>query len=348
MLLACAGAPEPSAAALPPLRLDPLPPLLRPADARLLEDARFRTALSRWQEGDPVAAAVQLELLEHALPAHAELQCVHAWALLAMGDPAGAIRSAQDLASLAAAPGAPLQARARAAGQAAYVLGMALAAQQRWREADPWLQAALQSGAEDAAVLGAAAQAALAAGDGARALECARALDLRAPGPATERLLAGSLLAAGRPADAEQQYRHLLQQAPDDPELRESAGLAAFAAGAYARAAQDFAAAAARQPMSARHRFQQGCALDWGGEPSAAETAYRAALELDPGCLDAAENLATLLAERQRLPEALQVLREQLRQPLGAAEVQRLAARQRALEAGGGPLPARNPPRPLP
>ncbi|TAH37042.1 MAG: tetratricopeptide repeat protein [Planctomycetota bacterium] len=348
---ACNAAPRPDARASPPAQLDDLPPLLRPQDPELLSSPGLARAMTLLRS-DAGGAAMALEQLQQQFPGHAELASVHAWVLLVMGDAAAAERTAEDLWRLAGSPGVPLQAAGRAPEQASYVLGLALARRERWDEADPWLQRALRAAPGDPALLEAAVRSAFARGDGLAALEPLEGLRLLRPDdPELDRWLARAQLLAGRFSDAEAQYRRLLAREPGSAELWEGAGLAAFRSGTagegdagYRRAAECFAAAAEHEPMNARLRFNRGCALDWARDLEAAERAYREALELHPGYLEAAENLAALLQAQERVPEAVSVLRELLRQPLTAGELSRLSARISALEAvAGTPLGRRLP-----
>ena len=158
--------------------------------------------------------------------------------------------------------------------------------------------------------------------------------------------LARALGDAGRHAEALAIYRQAVAHWTDDPQLFHDLAVAARAAGASAEAlrAEDaalvldpelalahngrglllieagridearaaFERAASIDTTGAPYRVNAGNAARAAGDPAAAERAYRAALGLDAGAIDALNGLAVLLVQRQQAREAVPLLRRAL------------------------------------
>ncbi len=164
--------------------------------------------------------------------------------------------------------------------------------------------------------------------------------------PVMQTTLARALGDAGRHAEALAIYRQAVAHWTDDPQLFHDLAVAARAAGASAEAlrAEDaalvldpelalahngrglllieagridearaaFDRAASIDTTSAPYRVNAGNAARAAGDPAAAERAYRAALGLDAGAIDALNGLAVLLVQRQQAREAVPLLRRAL------------------------------------
>lgn len=328
--------PEPLApTAAPDPRLEALVLSLPRAVQPGVETSRWPTlqpALLAFDELRYLDAAILLEDLRRRYPDTPELTALHGYALLEAGE----LRGAERLAWTGMETGG------LADDTVAYLLACSLAGQERYRDALPWFRAAVE-GEDDPALLEAAARCALEAGQGAFAVEC---LDRRAqkvaPDAATQRLRARALGLAGDLPGARKAYQGLLAVASDDPTLWSEAGLIDFQGaleGAegfrFEEAARCFREAGDRDPQNARYHYNRGCALDWAEESAEAESAYLRAVELDPGHLQAAENLADLLLRQGRPDDAGRVLRQLLRQPLTAEERRQVEGRLQELRAQG-------------
>ncbi|RMH04874.1 MAG: hypothetical protein D6702_01985 [Planctomycetota bacterium] len=339
---ACAGAPEQQAAtnevgaeAVPAADETPpepaplpgsefLPAPLRPDDPSLAPSAAVRGALTMLAEGEPRPAAVALEAERRARGGNEQLAALQGWALTLAGEAGDAVRLLRPLAE-------------DGGRQVRYALARALFAAGDRAAAHRWF-----AGCRDSAGAGAAAdflpwsaEAALAAGEAEAALRQLEPLLLEGPlEPRLALVRARALARLDRTAEALTCYEELLQ-GPEalEPARWNEAGMVAFraalaggAAEDFARARRFFAEAARLDPQEARFRFNLACACDWGGDPERAEAAYRRALELRPGYLEAYENLVLLLRAQGRGRDARRLQEEMLRQPLTPLELDRVYA----------------------
>jgi Flp pilus assembly protein TadD/mono/diheme cytochrome c family protein len=164
------------------------------------------------------------------------------------------------------------------------------------------------------------------------------------PGDTSTGLLLGTMYSrAGRPADAERQYRRVLelnpsdwlarydlgalQQArnrldeakesylsaeranPDAAEVQHALGTVEFARGRLAASIVRYERALAIWPQYADAHVSLATSMAKSGHAAQAIAGYRRALAIDPDHLHALNNLAILLASTDRLAEALPLLR---------------------------------------
>ncbi|MBM3555679.1 MAG: tetratricopeptide repeat protein, partial [Alphaproteobacteria bacterium] len=94
---------------------------------------------------------------------------------------------------------------------------------------------------------------------------------------------------------------------------RDEKARALLHAGRPAEAAAEWRALAAALPASAELRYRLGVALRAAGDAPGAIEAYRAALGLDAGHADAANNLGNLLSGVGRFGEAIRALESAVR-----------------------------------
>lgn len=92
------------------------------------------------------------------------------------------------------------------------------------------------------------------------------------------------LLPLQRPREALEAARRGLACTPRDALTFDTLGVALTRAGAQDEAVAPFRAACERAPKVADYRYNLGAALQFNGDFPGAEAAYRAALEIDPGC----------------------------------------------------------------
>lgn len=121
---------------------------------------------------------------------------------------------------------------------------------------------------------------------------------------------------AGHLAKAEAAYRHILGIAPDHADALHLLGLLAFQQGRAPEALELVDRAIGRNRRIARYHNTRGLALNAGNRLMEAAQAFRDALKLDPGHVDALLNLGGLLRRQG--------------DPAGAAELFQRALRQRA------------------
>lgn len=110
---------------------------------------------------------------------------------------------------------------------------------------------------------------------------------------------------AGRLAEAEAHYRHILQVDPRQPDALHLLGVLVFQRGDGTRAAELIGRAIAVLPGSAEMHFNLGVVLAGLGRPAEAAASYRRALALQPAHAGAHLNLGTLLRDDGRFEEAL-------------------------------------------
>jgi tetratricopeptide (TPR) repeat protein len=136
------------------------------------------------------------------------------------------------------------------------------------------------------------------------AVAAMRALALGDEAPATRLVLARSLRELGRPSAAAQSYAEALERSPAaEPGLlveiarfAATDGAAALERRTLERVGALLDAADARHPRIARVAFARGLLAEARGDAVAALSAYRAAVERDPRCIEAWSNIALVAA----------------------------------------------------
>ncbi len=342
----------PAPAALPAVEVPGVPEALWPADRRLLTAGTWPAIREAFALHRPRQAATLLEQTGRELRDSLEAAALQGWALILLETQRDALRLCEDrlaevelrLGSSALAPAARAvleDGRARLL----YVRAHALYEDGRRAEAWPVLRELAGRYPKDLLVLERGARAAVEAGDGAGAVLLLDRRHLLRPLDLELRLLRIEGLAlAGRHGVAVQAMDRLLVEQPDDPALWFRAGRLALEAARAGEEGLDYEGAAALleqaallDPQSAGIQHLLGVARAAAGDASAAEEAWRRALELEPDHLEAAESLFLLLQRNGRGPEALQLTGWLLRQPLAPEEVERVEAWRRSLggaEAG--------------
>jgi len=139
-----------------------------------------------------------------------------------------------------------------------------------------------------------------------RAIECYRtALDLLPDHAANHLNLGMALAVAGRYDEAEPLFRQALEMEPHNDLARRNLARLMFDTKRYAEAAVAFEALLDARPDDAEARFLLGRARELLNETAAALEAYNAALEVDPDHEATLEALAMLLAQEDRIDDAL-------------------------------------------
>ena len=110
---------------------------------------------------------------------------------------------------------------------------------------------------------------------------------------------------AGDLAGAQKLYRRILKAEPNNPQVLNLAGVAAFQLGQRTRAVDTLAKAVAVAPDHGDARYNYANVLAQLGRLEEAEKNYRAAVRLEPGHGDAYFNLGTVLRDLGRPGEAL-------------------------------------------
>ncbi|KAA3611901.1 MAG: hypothetical protein DWQ01_07400 [Planctomycetota bacterium] len=332
-----------------------LPVQLHPPAPSWLKIQTYSAALDALRIGQARQAAITLEQARRDRLQDPDWAALHAWALLEMGEREAALELAvtsQAEFGIAASESSEGMVLPRHEGlvfveaNAQYLLG-------NLKTADPLIQEALEWRPSDPLLLQRGARCALAASDGARAVDLLDRLVLLQPISRDLSLLrARALSQAQRYEAAMQLYDRLLLEDRNNPSLWNEAGVTAFDHAfqnkqpeGFAKSASYFSRALDLNPQDARVQFHLGCALDWGERKSEAEQAYHRAIELRPGYMEAVENLVDLLEMKGDLETARKVLTEQLRQPLTAEELQR--TRARLLHLGEKPVTAEGRGKPL-
>jgi Flp pilus assembly protein TadD len=118
--------------------------------------------------------------------------------------------------------------------------------------------------------------------------------------------LADLLRAQGRDADGERFLGDALRADPDHPEALHALGLLRVRQNRLAEAVDLLRRAAARLPESARFAYVYAVALHDTGRPAEAITVLTAAHRQRPADRDTLAALATYVAERGNLPQALE------------------------------------------
>jgi len=161
-------------------------------------------------------------------------------------------------------------------------------------------------------------------GDAARAeAEFRTALEIAPESAAARNGLAAVLLDGGRPADAEPLLRAAVRTNPADPMLHFNLGLARLQQGNWSGAASAFESTVEIAPNLVQAHVLLGASFEQIGNWALAAASYRRATELEPGQLEAANNLAWLLAtapdddvrDGARAVELAQSVVETLRSP---------------------------------
>lgn len=161
-------------------------------------------------------------------------------------------------------------------------------------------------------------------GDTVRAEDEFRAALQMAPeSTAARNGLAAVLLDDGRPAEAEPLLETAVQANPADPLLHLNLGLARSQLGNWSGAVSAFGSAVKIAPNLVQGQVLLGASMERVGDTAGAAASYGRVLELDPGHLEAANNLAWLLAtapdddlrDGTRAEELARLVVETLRNP---------------------------------
>ncbi|MGA3066728.1 MAG: tetratricopeptide repeat protein [Tepidisphaeraceae bacterium] len=124
---------------------------------------------------------------------------------------------------------------------------------------------------------------------------------------------------AGRLAEAESLYRVILLENPENPDALHLLGLAVFQLGRPAEAAQLIRQAIRINPSKAQYHCNLGVILSDSDRP-ASIASFRQAIALQPGFLEALNNLARMLLATGSPGEAIEVFAELVRLDPNAAE----------------------------
>ena len=303
-----------------------------PADDRARAATLAGQAQTLAAAGDVAAAIARLEEAEAAAPGWAELKVNLAALRSRSADYAGAIRDAGaalaidpsldgarynlGIAQLKAGDGAAAAATlARYAGQPSpaavqAALGLALAALERHAESASALQAAIETGARDPALLLALIRALEAAGDAAGAEQWRDRLLREAPGSAAALLIEGDALDRGSDwAGAESAYRRAVAADPRLPGAHYSVGLMSYKRRRYDEAARAFREELALQRAFAPAlRYLALLELD-RGRPSHAVPLLERLSVLAPTDKQVWRDLGRAYLEAGRAPDAVAALR---------------------------------------
>jgi len=149
----------------------------------------------------------------------------------------------------------------------------------------------------------------LAAGSPER-IELDKYLALSLDQPAGRLRLGQDLANRGQLAEAEKEMKTASAWDPNSPGIFDAYGYVLSAIGRSAEAAAKFYRAASLQPMEAEPAFRAGLAYAEAGLLAEAETSFRLALQRNARYDRAWYNLGLLLAQKERLPEAAEALRQ--------------------------------------
>ncbi len=144
-----------------------------------------------------------------------------------------------------------------------------------------------------------------------------------------------ALSESGRAAEALPAFAALATIEPDNLDLLLRHGQALIATGRLDEALERMRRAVAVEPGFGLGWYRIGQLLDARRDAAGAEAAYRRAIAADPLNLDPRKALASLLAERGRVAEAIALLEDSRRLDPGDRVLERDLARLRARAAGG-------------
>ncbi|MGA8530689.1 MAG: tetratricopeptide repeat protein [Acidobacteriaceae bacterium] len=133
--------------------------------------------------------------------------------------------------------------------------------------------------------------------------------------------------------NAEQQFRAMLAQCPEDPDVHSGLGVALAGEGNRSAAQAEFQRAIQLDPANLTALTELGEAAIEAGQPQQAIPLLQTAVEQRPNDLQTRERLAMALAQSGRADDALQQLRDAALRDPNDAEVHALLAQ--LLDAGG-------------
>jgi tetratricopeptide (TPR) repeat protein len=142
----------------------------------------------------------------------------------------------------------------------------------------------------------------------------------RPDNPRARNNLGVALAAAGREAEAIEQYDRCIELQPMHAYAHSNLGALLLSSGRHVEAEAHLRAACAADPNLVDARFNLGQTLARLGREDEAAEQYRVTLKLDPSACDAALNLGALLVGRNRLEEAEPLLRRALELAPGVPE----------------------------
>jgi len=323
-----AGEPAADASALPDVRR--IPPWVRPSAEEFARSADLRAAAALVEQGEFLAAAVQLQRLRSASAAGPEPAALHAWTLCE----AGSLAEAEQVARAALVEFGPEPPSLN------YALAVACELRGRPEPAYQSYLRVLVAHPEDAVLLRACGRTALASGQPAAALTFYDRIALQgALVLEDQRARASALGGTGDFDGALSVYEAMARDHADDPQLLAEAAEAAYGiarstdqADHRRRAGALLTSLTETDPQHAQAFRMLGTINAAAGDLPAAEVALRRTLEIEPAQCDAGLLLAQVLAGRMRQADARRVLQDLLRQPLSRAEVDEV--QRRLLELG--------------
>jgi tetratricopeptide (TPR) repeat protein len=127
---------------------------------------------------------------------------------------------------------------------------------------------------------------------------------------------------AGKLQQAEQLYRQVLSQDPEQPDALHYLGVIAMQAGHFDAAAELITRTLQQQPQNHFAMANLGNALLQAGNHAAAINRYRAALTIEPSMFDARRNLASALLVQNEASEALREIKQAAETAPQSLEVQ--------------------------
>ena len=127
---------------------------------------------------------------------------------------------------------------------------------------------------------------------------------------------------AGKLRQAEQLYRQVLRQDPEQPDALHYLGVIAMQAGNFDAATELITQALQQQPQNHFAMANLGNALLQAGNPAEAIDRYRAALTIEPSMFDARRNLASALLAQNEANEALSEIKQAAEMAPQSLEVQ--------------------------
>lgn len=309
-----------------------VPEWVRPSVRDFSRSEELRQAVGELERREPLRAAIRLQSLRAQERWGPEVTALHAWALIETGGAAegrsialdGFVEHGNEEPSLH------------------YAVAVAAELMGRNVEALTSYELVLESHPAEPVLRRACARTALAAGRADTALAHLQRLPDTVEGSEgleLAQLRAAACFATSRYADAVAEHERVSRAYPDDLALQVSSAAGAFAAAEAAgsqelreRARTLVDALAELDPQHSDAQWMLGRLAAGLGDISAAETALRRTLELDPARMDAGLLLASLLDDSLRQDEARTVLFELMRQPLSAEQVEEVQRRILELE----------------